>query len=174
MTFNQQFVLLDTKQHDLKSFDCGKSEMNLFLSRYADKNRKLGLSSTWVLVEEAEEDKGKSTIGAYYTLASSTVIRDQIPSTKKLPAYPVPVVLLARLAVNNRFQKQGLGEKTLVSALRQSVFLTDKGLPALGVVLDVLDNDALGFYQKFEVFQSFTNDPMRLFVPMNVIRQIGK
>jgi hypothetical protein len=44
------------------------------------------------------------------------------------------VVLLARLAVNRSVQKQGLGEKTLVSALRQSVCLTDKGLPALGVI----------------------------------------
>ena len=91
---------------------------------------------------------------------------------KNLPAYPVPVVLLARLAVNHCFQNQGLGEKTLVSALRQSVCLTDKGLPALGVVLDVLDNQALGFFQRFEVFHSFTNDPMRLFVPMNVLRKI--
>jgi hypothetical protein len=70
------------------------------------------------------------------------------------------------------FQKQGLGEKTLISALRQGVCLTDKGLPTLGVVLDVLDNDALGFYQRFDTFQTFTDDPMRLFIPMNVLRKL--
>lgn len=167
------FVLLDTKQHDVKSFDCGKLEMNLFLSRYADKNRILGLSSTWVLPESLPEGEVKKAhIRAYYTLASTTVSREQIPTDIKLPAYPVPVVLLARLAVNGCFQKQGLGEKTLVSALRQCVCLTDKGLPALGVILDVLDNDALGFYLKFNVFQLFTDEPMRLFVPMKVLRQI--
>ncbi|MEI6707718.1 MAG: GNAT family N-acetyltransferase [Methylococcales bacterium] len=173
MTFVSQFVLLDLQQHDVKLFDCGKPDMNVFLSRYADKNKNLGLSATWVLVtQQAQEDTKKAMIGAYYTLASSTVSREQIPADKNLPAYPVPVVLLARLAVNRCVQKQGLGEKTLVSALRQSVCLTDKGLPALGVILDVLDNDALGFYQQFDVFQPFTDDPMRLFVSMNVLRKL--
>jgi len=168
-----QFVLLDAKQHDLKAFDCGKPEMNQFLSRYADKNRKLGLSSTWVLPEQlAQNEKKKSIVAAYYTLASATVSREKIPSDKKLPAYPVPVILLARLAVNSVYQKQGLGEKTLVTALRQCVRLTDRGLPALGVVLDVLDQEALGFYQSFDVFQNLTDNPMRLFVPMNVLRQV--
>lgn len=173
MTFASQFVMLDPQQHDVKSFDCGKPDMNVFLSRYADKNKKLGLSATWVLVtQQPQDDTKKALIGAYYTLASTTVSREQIPTDKNLPAYPVPVVLLARLAVNRGFQKQGLGEKTLVSALRQSVSLTDKGLPALGVILDVLDNDALRFYQQFEVFQPFTDDPMRLFVSMNVLRKL--
>ena len=173
MTFASQFVLLDLQQHDVKTFDCGKPDMNVFLSRYADKNKKLGFSATWVLVTQQQQDDTKKTlIGAYYTLASTTVSREQIPADKNLPAYPVPVVLLARLAVNSGFQKQGLGEKTLVSALRKSVCLTDKGLPALGVILDVLDNDALRFYQQFDVFQSFTDDPMRLFVSINILKKL--
>lgn len=173
MTFAQQFVLLDPQQHDVKQFDCGKPDMNSFLSRYADKNKKLGLSATWVLIKQpVPDDIKKVLMAAYYTLALTTVSREQIPTDKNLPAYPVPVVLLARLAVNRCFQKQGLGEKTLISALRQSVYLTDKGLPALGVVLDVLDNDALGFYQQFDVYQTFTDDPMRLFVMMNVLRKL--
>ena len=167
------FALLDIQRHDIKNFDCGKPDMNQFLSRYADKNRTLGISSTWVLPEKnAPEAPQKAIIRAYFTLAYSTVSREQIPTDKKLPAYPVPVVLLARLAVNKSFQGQNLGKKTLISALRQCVNLTDNSLPVLGVVLDILDDDALGFYQKFNLFQSFTNDPMRLFVPMNVLRQI--
>ena len=173
MTFASQFVLLDLQQHDVKTFDCGKPDMNVFLSRYADKIKKLGFSATWVLVtQQQQDDTKKALIGAYYTLASTTVSREQIPADKNLPAYPVPVVLLARLAVNSGFQKQGLGEKTLVSALRKSVCLTDKGLPALGVILDVLDNDALRFYQQFDVFQSFTDDPMRLFVSINILKKL--
>lgn len=163
------FVLLDTKQHDVKSFDCGKPEMNLFLSRYADKNRKLGISSSWVLPINTLE---KATIKSYYTLAYSTATRETLPTHQNLPAYPVPVILLARLAVNRNYQGQNLGKKTLVNALRQCVVLTDKSLPVLGVVLDVLDNEALSFYQKFNLFQPFTNNPLRLFVPMNVLRQI--
>jgi hypothetical protein len=161
----EQFVLLDPKQYDVTRFDCGKLEMNEFLSRYAHKNRTLGLGSTWALPENLPQDEVKKTlIGAYYTLASTTVSREHIPTDKKLPAYPVPVVLLARLAVNGCFQKQGLGEKTLLSALRQCLVSTDRGLPALRVMLDVLDNEALEFYQRFDVFQPVTDAPiMRAF-----------
>jgi hypothetical protein len=50
--------------------------------------------------------------------------------------------------------------------------LTEAGLPALGVILDVLDEDALRFYQHYELFESFTDDPMRLFVSMHVLKQM--
>ncbi len=173
MALSQEFVLVDHTQHDLKAFDCGKSDMNMFLARFAVKNMRLGLSSTWVLpvVDDGKQSK-KLQIAAYYTLASSTIMREEIPADKNLPGYPVPVVLLARLAVDEQFKEQRLGEKTLITALRKSVELTDSGLPALGVILDVLDGDALGFYQHYEIFEPFTDNPMRLFAAMNTLRQI--
>ncbi|WP_080522919.1 GNAT family N-acetyltransferase [Methyloprofundus sedimenti] len=141
--------------------------MNQFLKRYADKNRKPGLSSTWVLPEQIEaKGEHKMKLGAYYTLASSTVKQEDIPYDKKLPAYPVPVVLLARIAVDRHYQKQGLGQKTLITALRKALELTEKGLPALGVVRDVLDDNALSFYQKFDDFQPLDNNTMRLFISL--------
>jgi hypothetical protein len=82
------------------------------------------------------------------------------------------VVLLARLAIDKTFQGKRIGEKTLVTALRKSVALTNTGLPALGLVLDVLDDDALGFYQRYKIFEPFTDDPMRLFAPMTLLAQI--
>ena len=147
--------------------------MNDFLHRYALRNRKLGLSATWVLpLSDLESGSRKQPVAAYYTLASSTVRREEIPVQRSLPGYPVPVVLLARLAVHRQFQGRGLGEKTLVTALRQSVVLVQRGLPALGLVLDVIDEQALSFYQTFNLFQSFTDDPLRLFVPMSVLEQV--
>ncbi|TXK93703.1 GNAT family N-acetyltransferase [Methylococcaceae bacterium CS1] len=174
MAFASQFELLDPKSHASKVFDCGNDEMNQFLKRYADKNRKLGLSSTWVLPEQqASDSEAKTKLGAYYTLASSTVTQSEIPHDKKLPAYPVPVVILARIAIDKHYQKQGLGKKTLITALRKAVELTENGLPALGVVLDILNDDALAFYKTFEDFQPFDNDPMRLFISMKVVKQLG-
>jgi GNAT superfamily N-acetyltransferase len=76
-------------------------------------------------------------------------------------------------SLNRHYQKQGLGKKTLITALRKALELTEKGLPALGVVLDVLDNNALSFYQKFDDFQPFDNNSMRLFISMKVIRQLS-
>ena len=171
--FSQEFTLADPTRHDLKGFECGKSGMNTFLARFAVKNMRLGLSRTWVLPVTPEDPRRKrARIAAYYTLAGSTVKRKEIPTDKKLPAYPVPTVLLARLAVDDRYKGQSLGEKTLITALRKSVALTDAGLPALGVILDVLDLDALEFYQRFQMFEPFSEDPMRLFVSMHVLRQL--
>jgi ribosomal protein S18 acetylase RimI-like enzyme len=127
---------------------------------------------TWVLPSAKMIVGQKTPVAAYYTLASCTVTRGEIPADKRLPGYPVPVVLLARLAVDRHFQGQRLGEKTLVSALRHSVSLTERGLPAMELILDVLDEDALAFYQRFNLFQPFTEDPMRLFVPMTIVQQI--
>jgi hypothetical protein len=114
----------------------------------------------------------KNPVAAYYTLAVSSVCKSEIPVIQSLPKYPIPITLLARLAVDINYQGQRLGEKTLISALRHTVRLCDEGLPTYGLVLDVLDDDALKFYQRFDCFHAFTDDPMRLFVPMNVLRKI--
>lgn len=171
MKLCQSFVQANKTKHLLKAFDCGKPDMNLFLSRFAEKHTKLGLSRTFVLPLDAPETN-KVPIAAYYTLAASTVSRYDVPTTQSLPRYPVPVALLARLAVDINFQGNRLGEKSLVYALRHAVRLCDEGLPALGLVLDVLDQDALEFYHRFDFFHAFTNDPMRLFVPMTALRKI--
>ncbi|MEW8309700.1 MAG: GNAT family N-acetyltransferase [gamma proteobacterium symbiont of Ctena orbiculata] len=173
MALADAFVVVDKTQHDLKKFNCGKPEMDQFLARFAVKNAQLGLSRTWVLPVVGEgEPPPKAPVAAYYTLASSTVTREEIPTDKSLPGYPVPVVLLARLAVDEQFKGQRLGEKALITALRKAAELADTGLPALGLILDALDEDALGFYQRYEMFEPFTDEPMRLFVPMHVIKQI--
>ncbi|MET0071491.1 MAG: GNAT family N-acetyltransferase [Candidatus Thiodiazotropha sp.] len=170
MPLAQAFVALDKGSHDLKSFDCGKPSMNEFLLRHATKHGKLGLSRTYVLAER--QKTGKAPIAAYYTLAASSVSRVKIPARQSLPAYPVPVVILTRLAVDRRYQGAGLGAKTLVHALRQAAGLSKAGLPAYGLILDVLDHQALAFYQHFAPFEPFTDDPMRLFVSMKTLEQI--
>lgn len=177
MTLLYTVESLDKNKHELKAFDCGKSDMDVFLSRFAFKHSKLGLSSTWVLAKELnskanEKQRVKREVIAYYTLASSTVIKSGIPTNQSLPHYPIPVVLLARLAVDKHYQGKGLGAKILVTALRHAVELSNQGLPAYGLVLDVLDDNALTFYQCFDFFEPFTDNPMRLFVGMNSIRQL--
>lgn len=170
MKLCQVFVPVNKQSHLLKKFDCGKEEMNSFLSRFAVKHAQLGLSRTFVL--PVDDGSDKRIISAYYTLTMSTVLPKKLPIKKSLPSYQVATVLLARLAVDINFQGRRLGEKSLVTALRHAVKLCNDGLPAMGLVLDVLDDDALAFYQRFEFFHALTDDPMRLFVPMNVLREI--
>lgn len=167
----QRFVRLDPARHDVKHFDCGRESLNTFLARFAAKHARLGISSTWTLTESGETSK--APIAAYFTLAAHTVTRGDLPAGQRsLPSFQLPVVLLAQLAVSRLHAGKGLGEKTLVTALRRSVELTDAGLPAIGIVLDVLDDDALGFYRHFGAFEPFSDNPMRLFMPMAVARQL--
>jgi GNAT superfamily N-acetyltransferase len=170
----QGSVPVNKTQQDLKKFDCGKPVMNEFLARRATRERGLGISTTWVLLCDEAPLSPKAKVAAYYTLCSGRVSREDVPLEKSHPPYDLPVVLLAKLAIDKQFQGLGLGEKTLIEALRQAASLTrpERGLQAIGLVLDVLDEDALAFYGKFEAFKPFTDNPMRLFMPMNVVRQI--
>lgn len=168
-----EFLPLDTKAVNVRSFDCGKSAINSYLHRYAAKNMALNLNRTFVLPYMPDscpdaEDSEKLHIAAFYTLAYQTLVREALPDPSRLPRYPVPVILLAQLGIDRRFQRQGLGSKTLVHALRHAhqIASNPKGIPALGIVLDVLDQEALRFYQSFDFFLPLTETPMKLFVPM--------
>ena len=168
-----EFLPLDSRTTNVKTFDCGKEAINVYLRRYAAKNMALNLNRTFVLPFTTEDSttgggSARPQVAAYYTLAHQTLVREELPDSSHLPRYPVPVILLAQLGIDQRFQRQGLGAKTLVHALRHAYQIASnpKGLPAMGVVLDVLDNDALAFYQSFDFFLPLTDNPMKVFVPM--------
>ncbi len=163
-----EFVPLYSSAITVKSFDCGKDAINTYLHRYAAKNMALNLNRTFILPCAPEENSAKSHVAAYYTLAHQTLVREELPDASHLPRYPVPVILLAQLGIDVQFHRQGLGTKTLVHALRHAYQIASnpKGIPATGVVLDVLDQEALAFYQSFDFFLPLTNNPMKLFVPM--------
>lgn len=163
-----EFLALSPRGFNVKTFNCGKEAVNTYLRRYAAKNMALNLNRTFVLPYTTEDGSEKPQVAAYYTLAHQTLLREELPDPSRLPRYPVPVILLAQLGIDQRFHRQGLGAKTLVYALRHAYQIASnpKGLPALGVVLDVLDQDALAFYQSFGFFLPLTDNLMKLFVPM--------
>lgn len=163
-----EFLPLDPSAINVKSFDCGKDAINTYLRRYAAKNMALNLNRTFVLPYTSEESSEKSHVAAYYTLAHQTLVREELPDPSPLPRYPVPVILLAQLGIDRRFHRQGLGAKTLAHALRHAYQIASNpnGIPALGIVLDVLDQEALAFYRSFDFFLPLTDNPMKLFVPL--------
>lgn len=176
MALHHCFVTANKSQQALSDFDCGKEVMNTFISRFACKHMGMGLSTTSVLPDTPEGmipgNGNHAPIAAYFTIVQHTVDAASIPEEKSLPKYPVPVALLARLAVDVKYQKQGLGGKTLITALKRACELCDLGLPAYGLVLDVLDEEAMSFYTSYGIFTPLTNNPNRLFVSMKTIRQI--
>lgn len=169
-----EFLPLDPSALNVKSFYCGKDAINTYLRRYAAKNMALNLNRTFVLPYTTDKSSDKSQVAAYYTLAHQTLVREELPDPSLLPHYPVPVILLAQLGIDQRFHRQGLGAKTLVHALRHSFQLVNNpnSIPAMGVVLDVLDQDALAFYQSFDFFLPLAANPMKLFVPIESLRTL--
>ena len=169
-----EFLPLDPCTINVRTFDCGKEAINVYLRRYAAKNMALNLNRTFVLPYTTEDNSEKSQVATYYTLAHQTLVREELPDPSRLPRYPLPVILLAQLGIDQRLHGQGLGAKTLVYALRHAYQIASnpKGLPAMGAVLDVLDQNALAFYQSFEFFLPLADDPTKLFVPMASLKTL--
>lgn len=176
MSHAKAFVELDKTIHDRDSFDCGKEELNNFIKIFAARHMEAGVSRTMVLPAKKPGADGKYLICAFFSIAPSAIERKTLPAElkKKLPHYPVPVFLLAQLAVHNDYRGQGLGTNTLIRALQYFVDLLDH-IPAYAVIVDCLDEDAENFYAKygFEELCDY-NDRKRMFLPMKVVQKLFK
>ena len=158
-------IELLTEKHDRASFDCGEPSLNEYLQRFARQNAALFLGRTYVLVVP-----GQIRIEGYYTVSSGSVAREDMPE-KRLPRYPVSVVLIGRLAVDRQAQGQGFGEFLLLDALKRSAQLAQH-LGIYAVVVDALNEPARNFYRKYG-FTETAGDPMRLYLPLKKILQAG-
>jgi GNAT superfamily N-acetyltransferase len=150
--------------HVREGFDCGKPSLNDFLHGLVSQYEKRNLGRTYVAIRE-----GDQRVLGYYTLASGAIDAESLPvkQAKKLPRHAVPVVLLARLAVDRSVHGRGLGGFLLRDALTRSLDLSEK-LGIHAVVVDALDAEAKAFYERFG-FLPLTDDEMRLFLPLSTI-----
>jgi GNAT superfamily N-acetyltransferase len=151
--------------HAIESFDCAREELNRYLLRYAWQNQQAGAAQTYVGLT------GEAVIG-YYTLAVGQVMREEAPErlTKGLARHPVPIMLLARLAVDHRWQGQGVGKALLKNAMLRTLQAADiAGIRAFAV--HAKDEEARRFYLKFDFIPS-PSDPMHLFVLLKDARRI--
>jgi predicted N-acetyltransferase YhbS len=108
----------------------------------------------------------------YYTLAASAVSIEHLPAadSRKLPMHPVPVVLLARLAVDESFHGQRLGEGLLMDALERSLVLSG-GMGVHAVEVDATDDAAAAFYRKYR-FTPLVDNPLHLYLPIATIEKL--
>ena len=153
------------RDHAVEGFDCGREELNRYLQHYAWQNQQAGASQTYVgVVDEA--------IVGFHTLAAGQVTYDDAPErlTKGLARHPVPIMLLARLAIDRRWQNQGIGKALLRDAMQRTLQAADiAGIRALAV--HAKDEGAKRFYQHFD-FVASPSDPMHLFVLLKDVRRI--
>jgi GNAT superfamily N-acetyltransferase len=158
------------RSHERSEFSCGRVPLDNFLRTLVRQYEKRNLGRTYVGVRPGE----KRVLG-YYTLASGSVAFENLPSssTRKLPRHPVPVVLLARLAVDHSTQGHGLGATLLVDALERCLMLAES-LGVHAVEVEAIDAVARSFYEKYG-FVSLLDSPNHLFLPVATIRQaLGK
>ncbi|REL26543.1 N-acetyltransferase [Thalassotalea euphylliae] len=174
MSWATEFVELSKTKHDRNVFDCGEQALNTFIRTQAAKHMQAGISRIMVLPSAQPLLNQKFAICAFYSVAPTSIRRDTLPSplAKKLPRYPVPVFLLAQLAVHKAFHGSGLGKISLIRALKY-LWEVNQHMPAYAIVVDCLTNSAHSFYTKFG-FQVLCehNGCIRMFLPMKTVEQL--
>ena len=139
-------------EDDRSEFRSGNADLDRFFVRYAGQNQfRHHIGTTYAAVDDA------SAISGYATVVASEISPGaiQAPSRKRLPRYPVPVLRLARLAVDERAKGQGVGRLLLQAVLALAAKMAaDFG--CIGVVVDAKP-EAVAFYEKLG------------FVPLEVI-----
>jgi GNAT superfamily N-acetyltransferase len=151
--------------HNTEGFDCGREQLNRYLLRYAWQNQQAGASQTYVGVV------GDVIVG-YHSLAVGHVIYERAPErlSKVLARHAIPIMLLARMAVDRRWQGQGVGRALLRDALERTLQAADiAGIRAFAV--HAKDEQARRFYVHFDFIPS-PADPMHLLVLLKDVRRI--
>lgn len=148
------------KIHNSAEFDCGTSELNNYLARYATQDRRRNLSQVYVLIDT---DKPTEVLG-YYTLGAAHIDIDQISGQEqqRLPRYPVPCFRMGRFAVRQDVQGKGLGKRLLGCAVDRCLRARQE-VAAYALIVDAEDAKAKLFYEYFG-FTAFADAPFSLYL----------
>jgi GNAT superfamily N-acetyltransferase len=138
-------------QHQFDAFDCGKPALNDWLLRHARQAQSSGSAKTFVV---AHEDR----VVGYFSLTVGQVDTLDAPDRirKGMGQYPIPVVILARLAVDHAYQGRGIGVGLLQDAIRRTLVIAEQaGIRAM--LTHPIDDEAARFYTRF----GFIASPLR-------------
>lgn len=157
-------------------FRSGVPALDSYFTRHAVENDRRGIGKTFVLKSE-EGAKEPPLVLGYYTLSMADVEAPALPKklARGLPAYPIPVALIGRLATDARVRGQGHGARLLRDALTR-VVLVSQQIACFGAVVDAKDAHAVGFYGRYG-FLALGADayPRRMFISMKtVIKSMGE
>lgn len=145
-------------QHRLEGFDCGKPPLNDWLLRHAKQAQGSGSAKTFVVADDER-------IAGYFSLTVGQVDTLEAPERirKGMGQYPVPVVILARLAVSQRDQGRGIGAGMLQDAIRRTFLIAEQaGIRAM--LTHPIDEEAARFYNRFGFIASPLREQQLLFL----------
>lgn len=151
------------RTHAVEEFTCGQPDLDRFLIRHALQAQQMNSSQTYVGLS------GQTIIG-FYTIIAGEVRHADAPEriVKGMPRHPIPLLVLARLAVHREWQGRGIGSGLLLDALGRTLHVADIiGVRAIAV--HAKDSSATAFYQHFGFVPSPT-DNRHLFMLLKDIR----
>ena|SRR5579864_7079355 len=154
--------------HEVRNFDCGHTALNDFLIKYALANTSAGIARTYVTTPTSE-----SVVVGYFSIAAGSVERAMVPErvAKGTPQHPIPVALLARLAVDLRFQGQKIGPGLLKHALLK-ILDASRVIGIRAVVVHAKDQRAAGFYAKYGFVPAPANSFHMMLLMKDVIKTV--
>jgi GNAT superfamily N-acetyltransferase len=160
---------LITNGHDARNFDCGNRALNEYLLKYALANTAAGLARTFVTTPPNEPG-----VAGYFSIAAGSVERQQVPErvAQGTPQHPVPVALLARLAVDKRFQGQKLGEGLLKHALLK-MWEASKIIGIRAILVHAKDQRAAEYYARHGFVPSPVNSLHLMLLMKDVAKTLG-
>jgi GNAT superfamily N-acetyltransferase len=151
------------RDHRVDGFDCGKEPLNRFLIRFALQSQLSNSSQTYLALAD-------DVVVGFYTLVFGDVGYDDAPERlrKGVARHPIPLMILARLAVSRGWGGKGLGSGLLKDAMLRTLEASEiAGLRAFAV--HAKDDGARAFYERFNFIAS-PSDPMHLFVLLKDVR----
>lgn len=160
-------VPLDSATHSVAEFACGVESLDRWLRAYAGQSERRDAARTFVTAA------ADGSVQGYYTLVAAQIDHEHATAAVERGLsrhFPIPVALIARLAVDAERQNLGLGRSLLLDALRRIVVASDE-LAMRAVIVRAIDERAATFYGHFG-FESSELAPDLLMVPLSVVRQV--
>ncbi len=154
----------DPARHDASSFGCGNELLDRWLIRYAAQNERRDGARTFVVTD------GHAVCGYYTLVAGQLDHHEATPETGRGLSrhFPIPVAILARLAIDTRHQRQGLGAALLDDALKRVCHAAEQ-VAIRAVVVHAIDQSAAAFYERLG-FKALSATPRTLMVTLAALR----
>lgn len=155
------------RTHAVENFTCGVPELDRFLIRHALQAQQSGSSTTYLGLSE-------QTVIGFYTIVVGQVQHAEAPErvVKGMPRFPIPLLILARLAVHTDWQGKSIGSGLLLDALSRALQVADMAA-VRALAVHAKDDRAAAFYRHFG-FDSSPTDPRHLYRLIKDIRMMSQ
>ena len=152
------------KRHDRAAFNCGDSDLNLYLQKFARQNHESGGAKCFV----AAPAEAPARVLGFYTLSPASLDFARTPALAKkgVARYDVPVFRLGRLAVDMTMQGRGLGGALLLRAAHRCIRVADE-VGGVALLIDAKNDGAARWYEGYGAL-ALADAPLSLVLPLAV------